>query len=256
MLSNLIALLYFLVLIFGKRGKFQISLSPRHYTFAGGISKEVLLVGLPSCIMNLMAIFSNITLNKLLVSYSNEAVAGIGIAKKIDMLAFAIGNGLSQGVIPLIGYNYSAKNIARMRSAMKVTLILTLTVTSVGAILLFTCASPLVRLFINDTETVRYGSMFQRIICVTGPCTGATAVILSIFQAVGHKGKPLILSMLRKGGLDVPFMFLLNAIAGVNAIAWATPIADCGAMLAGVLMFIPFWKRLCGEPAPGKETTE
>ena len=244
MLSNLIATLYFVVLILARRGKFHLSLNLRYYSVSDGIPKEVLLVGLPSAIMNLMGIFSNITLNKLLVHYSNAAVAGIGIAKKIDMLSFAIANGLSQGVIPLIGYNYSAKNIRRMRSAIQVTLILSLAVTTVGAILLFTCANPLVRAFIDDAETVRYGSMFQRIICITGPFTAITTVIISIFQSVGQKGKPLALSMLRKGGLDVPFMFLLDSLAGAEAIAWATPIADCGAMLAGILLFVPLWRKM------------
>ena len=244
MLSNLIATLYFIALILIKRGRFHLTLNPKYYSVSGGIPKEVLLVGLPSSIMNVMGIFSNITLNKLLVSYSNAAVAGIGIAKKIDMLAFAIANGLSQGVIPLIGYNYSSKNTRRMRSAIKVTLILSLAVTTVGAVLLFTCANPLVRAFINDAETVRYGSMFQRIICITGPFTAITTVIISIFQSVGQKGKPLVLSMLRKGGLDVPFMFLLDHLGGANAIAWATPIADCGAMLVGILLFVPLWKKM------------
>ena len=244
MLSNLIATVYFVVLILLRRDKFHLTLNPRHYAVGDGIAREVLFVGLPSSIMNLMGIFSNITLNKLLVNYSNAAVAGIGIAKKIDMLAFAIANGLSQGVIPLIGYNYSAKNIRRMRDAVKVTLLLSLAVTTVGAIALFTGAGPLVRAFINDAETVRYGSMFQRIICITGPFTAVTTVIISIFQSVGKKGKPLILSMLRKGGLDVPFMFLLDHLGGAGAIAWATPIADCGAMLASILLFIPLWKSM------------
>ncbi len=253
MLSNLIALLYFIVLILAKRGRLHLTLDPRYYTLSQGIPKEVLLVGLPSSIMNLMGIFSNIVLNKLLVVYSNAAVAGIGIAKKIDMLAFAIANGLSQGVIPLIGYNYSSGNVKRMKGAIRVTLVLSLAVTTVGAVLLFTCAGPLVRAFINDAETVHYGSMFQRIICVTGPFTAITTVIISLFQSVGQKGKPLVLSMLRKGGLDVPFMFLLNALGGVDAIAWATPLADCGAMLAGVLMFIPFWRRAGTEIPATKE---
>ncbi len=241
---NLIAMLYFMVLILGKRGRFHLTLNPRYYSVSDGIPKEVLLVGLPSSIMNVMGIFSNITLNKLLVNYSNAAVTGIGIAKKIDMLSFAIANGLSQGVIPLIGYNFSAKNTRRMRDAIKVTLILSLAVTTVGAVLLFTCANPLVRAFINDAQTVHYGSMFQRIICITGPFTAITTVIISIFQSVGQKGKPLVLSMLRKGGLDVPFMFLLDSLAGVDAIAWATPIADCGAMLAGILLFVPLWRKM------------
>ena len=184
MLSNLIALVYFVALILVKRGKFHLTLDPRSYSASDGIVKEVMLVGLPSSIMNLMGIFSNVTLNKLLVSYCNEAVAGIGIAKKIDMLAFAIANGISQGVIPLIGYNYSAKNISRMRGAIKVTLLLSLAVTTVGAVLLFTCANPLVKAFIDDEMTVKYGSMFQRIICKTGPFTAITTVIISIFQSV------------------------------------------------------------------------
>ena len=244
MLSNLIAMLYFMLLILIKHSRFHLTLNPRYYSVSDGIPKEVVLVGLPSSIMNVMGIFSNITLNKLLVHYSNAAVAGIGIAKKIDMLAFAIANGLSQGVIPLIGYNFSAKNTQRMRDAIKVTLILSLTVTTVGAVLLFTCANPLVRAFINDAQTVHYGSMFQRIICITGPFTAITTVIISIFQSVGQKGKPLVLSMLRKGGLDVPFMFLLDSLAGADAIAWATPIADCGAMLVGILLFVPLWRKM------------
>ncbi len=255
MLSNLIATLYFLVLITLKRRRLHITLDPRYYSLSDGIPREVLLVGLPSSIMNLMGIFSNIMLNKLLVAYSNAAVAGIGIAKKIDMLAFAIANGLSQGVIPLIGYNYSSGNIRRMRDAIKVTLTLSLAITTLGAVLLFTCANPLVRAFIDDPETVRYGGMFQRIICITGPFTAVTTVIISIFQSLGHKGRPLVLSMLRKGGLDVPFMFLLDHINGADAIAWATPIADCGAMLAGILMFVPLWRELKRE-VPSQKGTE
>lgn len=244
MLSNLIATLYFLVLMIKNRKMLHITFDPRQYTLGDKIPSEVLLVGLPSCAMNLMGVFSNIMMNRLMASYCNEAVAGIGIAKKVDMLAFALANGLSQGVLPLIGYNYSAKNFRRMREAIRVTLILCLTVTCVAALLLFTCAGPIVRAFIDDAETVRYGSIFQRIICITGPFTAITMVILTIFQSVGQKLKPLILSMLRKGGLDVPFMLLLNTLVGVNGIAWATPMADLCAMTVGMILFVPFWKKL------------
>lgn len=246
MLSNLIAALYLVTLIQRNRGALHISFDTRRYTLGGGIPAEVLLVGLPSCAMNLMSVFSNIMMNRLLVSYCNEAVAGIGIAKKIDVLAFALANGLSQGVLPLIGYNYSAKNFRRMREAIRVTLILCLTVTCVAALLLFTCAGPIVRAFISDAETVRYGRTFQRIICITGPFTAITMVILTIFQSVGQKLKPLLLSFLRKGGLDVPFMLLLDRLIGITGVAWATPMADCCAMLVSVALFIPFWKKLKG----------
>ena len=103
---------------------------------------------------------------------------------------------------------------------------------------------PVVRAFIDDAETVRYGQLFQRIICITGPCISVTMLAITSFQSVGKKLEPAILSLLRKGGLDIPFMLLLNALAGVEGIVWATPIADFGAMLAAAALFVPFWKSL------------
>ena len=68
--------------------------------------------------------------------------------------------------------------------------------------------------------------------------------IITIFQSVGKKVQPMLLSLLRKGGLDIPFMFLMNALAGINGIVWATPIADFGAMLVSLALFVPFWKGM------------
>lgn len=244
MLSNLAAAIYFIVLIIRKRDTTVLVLTPRYYTLKMHIPFEVLLVGLPSCAMSLMGVFSNIVMNRLMVSYCNEAVAGIGIAKKVDMLAFAIATGMSQGVLPLIGYNYSAKNYKRMMSAVKTTFIYSLTVALLGMVFLLTCAGPIVRAFIDDPLTVGYGVRFQRIICITGPCISVTMIVITLFQAVGKKVQPLTLSLLRKGGLDILAMVLMNAWVGVNGIAWATPIADFAAMLVAICVFVPYWKKL------------
>jgi multidrug efflux pump len=244
MLSNLISVAYFLHHLIRRRQNTAIVLNPKYYTLAERIPSEVLLTGLPSAFMSLMSSFSNITLNKLMASYSNEAIAGVGIAKKIDMLAFGIATGMSQGVVPLIGYNFSARNFSRMKKAIKTTFLLSLGVAIFSAVLLFTCAYPIVKSFINDAATVEYGQRFQRIICITGPCISVTLIIITVFQSIGKKAQPLLLSLLRKGGLDIPFMFLMNALLGVNGIVWATPIADCGAMLIAVLFFLPFWNNL------------
>ena len=244
MLSNVIATGYFLILIARRSGSTDIALNPRQYSLGLGIPREVLLVGLPSCLMNLMGVVSNVTLNKLMVSYSNEAVAGIGIAKKVDMMSFAVSTGMSQGVLPLIGYNFSAKNYKRMMASVRTSFLYSLLVASASAVLLFTCAGPIVQAFIDDAETVRYGQLFQRIICITGPCIAVTMTIITIFQSVGKKVQPMLLSLLRKGGLDIPFMFLMNALAGINGIVWATPIADFGAMLVSLALFVPFWKGM------------
>lgn len=244
MLSNTVATLYFLVLLYRNRKKTVITLSPRAFTLGYGIPREVLLVGFPASLMTVMAIFSNTVLNKMVVSYSNEAIAGMGIAKKIDLLALAIANGMTQGVLPLIGYNFASGNFSRMRAAMRTAFTYAMTVSVLGAVLLFTCAVPIVTLFIPDAETVAYGQHFLRIISVTCPAISVNMMIISIFQATGQKVRPMLLSLLRKGGLDVPFMFLMNAVAGVNGIPWATPIADLLAMTVSILLFFPYARRL------------
>lgn len=244
MVSNLIATFYFIFLLSRKKNTTDISFYPKFYTWKENIPKEVLLVGIPSCLMTLMGVLSNITINRLMSGYSNAAVAGIGVAKKVDMLSFAIATGMSQGALPLIGYNYAAKNYKRMKAALKVDFLISFIVALIGSIFLFTCASPIVKAFINDEETVYYGQMFQRIICITGPCISVTMLTITSFQSVGKKIEPMILSLLRKGGLDIPFMFLLNNLKGVNGIVWATPIADLGAMVVAVVLFVPFWRRL------------
>lgn len=244
MLSNVIATVYFMVLLLRKRQNTVITFHPRHYTLRQRIPREVLLVGLPSCLMNLMGVLSNVVLNILMAGYSNAAVAGIGVAKKVDMMTFAVSTGMSQGVLPLIGYNYSAKNYRRMTCALKTGFLYSLIVAAVSTVFLFMCAGPIVSAFINDTETVKYGQLFQRIICITGPCISITMLAITSFQSVGKKLEPTILSLLRKGGLDIPFMLLMNALAGVSGIVWATPIADFLAMTIAIIFFIPFWRKL------------
>lgn len=244
MLSNLAATLYFIALLYKRRESSVITFNPRFYTWGQGIPTEILLVGFSSAVMNLLAIFSNIVLNRLMGTYSSAAIAGMGIAKKIDLLAFSIAIGMAQGILPLAGYTYAAKNFARMRAAVKTTFVYSLLVTSLGTVLLTTCAAPVARFFIDDAETVAHGQYFLRIICLSCPSLSVTMMVITLFQATGRKIQPMILSLLRKGGLDVPLMFLMNALIGVKGLVWANPIADMLTMMAAVTLFIPFWRKL------------
>jgi putative MATE family efflux protein len=252
MLSNLIATAYYILLIWKKRNQMVLSLDPKHYSWKAGLPSEIILVGLPSAIMNISGVLSNICMNRLMASYSDEAVAGIGIAKKVDLLNYAVATGMSQGVIPLIGYNYSAKNYRRMMSAVRTTFVLSISIAALGTLFLLTGAGFIVRAFIDDPQTVMYGSRFQRIICVTGVFIPVSMVIITMFQSVGRKITPLILSMLRKGGVDIPAMLLINRLVGIYGIAWATPIADTVSMVVAVICFVPFWKELRRRIATGE----
>lgn len=244
MLSNVAATVYFIIFLYRIRQKTTITPSPRCFTLSDGIPAEVISVGLPSFMMTLMSTMSNLTLNKMISGYSNEAVAGMGIAKKIDLMAFAIAQGMAQGTLPLIGYNYSSGNRKRMISALKVLLVYSLAVALFAMALMFFCAAPLTRCFINDAQTVEHGRKFLQIVCLACPTTALNFLAITIFQATGKKAQPLVLSLLRKGGLDIPLMFVFNTFLGIDGIAWATPTADALALVISLILTIPYLKKL------------
>ena len=194
--------------------------------------------------MTMMSTISNAALNHMVAGYSDTAIAGMGIAKKIDLLAYAIAQGMTQGTLPLIGYNYTSGNHKRMKAAIKTAFAYSFLVACVGAVLLWTLATPISRCFIADTETVRYGQHFLKIICLACPTTAFNFMVITVFQAIGKKIQPLCLSLLRKGSLDVVFMLILNSAVGVSGIAWATPFADWIAFVISVALIVPQLRQL------------
>ena len=245
MIANTLASLFFIItiVILLKKKRLILSFNIKNYTIKEKIPSEVMLVGLPSALLTSFAVVSNICMNTIMEQYQNEAVAGLGIAKKIDLLAFSIAMGLSQGVLPLIGYNYSAKNIKRMNAVIKFTFALSLSFEIIATFLLFTLASPIIRLFIQDEVTVAYGTTFQMIICLGGPFIGITLVVSTIFQAIGYKFRPLVLSLLRKGAVDIPVMFILDHFIGKNGVAISTVVAEIVGVTVAIIMFIVFVQR-------------
>ena len=230
-----------------RRRQVHITFHPRYITLAHQIPKEILLVGLPGFLMTLMSFFSNTMLNQLVSGYSNEAVAGMGIAKKVDMIGFAVAQGMTQGMLPLIGYNYAAGNKKRVGETMKTTILYSVGIVAIGSVTLFVFASPISGLFIRDQETIAYSRMFIRTLCLSLPLSSVIMTVITVFQATGKKVQPTILSLLRKGGLDVPFMLAFNGIAQVRGIAWATPVADVMALTVSLLLFVPYWRRVARE---------
>lgn len=252
MLSNAAAMTYFFLFLYKIRKETVITPNPKYYSIADGIPGDVVVGGLPSFIMMMLGCLSNSVLNRLVTSYSNEAMAGMGIAKKIDMIAFSVAQGMTQGVLPLIAYNYASGNRERMDKSIQVTLIYTLIMACTATLTLFLFAAPITRCFINNDKTVTYGRDFLKVICFTCPSTAVNFMIITVFQATKQKVQPLILSLLRKGSLDIPLMIALNHFIGINGIAWATPLADWLALIVSLLLFLPYLNRIkkesdCGE---------
>ena len=251
MLSNLIAAVYFMTVMRRNRGRSALSLRPCRAALSDGVPAEVLATGLPACLMTLCENASYAVLDNLMALSGTAAQAGLGVAKKVNMLAHCMARGMAQGVLPLIGYTYASGNHRRMRAAIRISAAMSVSLAAawMAASLLFD--RRLVGVFIRHaSDSALYGARFLRILCLGGPFSACAYAILSFFQAVGESRKSFLLAILRKGVLDIPLMFLLLKAAPPCGIVWATPVADvlcCGASLA---LFAAFLRQLA--PRRGK----
>ena len=223
-LSNTVSFLYFVILL---KTKSHLVFRWHDNAFEDGSAREVIRTGLPACLMTLFENISYAVLDGLMASYGIAAQAGIGVAKKVNMLAHSVVRGLAQGVLPLIAYNYAAKNYARMKDAFRLTALTAVAVSSALTAVYFIFSPYLIRIFISsESESLRCGTVFLRILCIGCPFSAFAYTVISFFQAVNKGIHSFCLAMMRKGTLDIPMMFILMLIFGSAGIVAATPAAD------------------------------
>ena len=250
-LSNLISLLYFALLMGRTRSRSVLRVAPVPGMLTQGIPFAVLSCGLPACLMTLLENISYAVLDHLMALSGVAMQAGLGVAKKVNMLAHSIVRGMAQGVLPLISYNYASGNHVRMRRAATLSMLISVALASLCMAVCLVFSEPLIALFIpHGTQSVRCGARFLRILCIGGPFSACAYAIISFFQAVGRGLRSFTLAILRKGLLDIPLMFLLRFFSPVYGIVLATPIADIVCCAAAALMYISFLRMLHPAPTP------
>lgn len=194
--------------------------------------------------MTMLSSVSNVVVNNLISGASTAAVAGMGIAKKANMLSFRVSTGITQGALPLIAYNHSAENFRRIKESIMSAVGIAVGFAAVCMIISFAFGSHLVRFFIADAATIKFGEHFIRIICVAMPLASTSMTAMMFFQATSKKGQATLLSLLRKGILDVPLMFLFNGFWPVYGVAFATPIAEMISCVTAVILMCAFFKTI------------
>ncbi len=247
-LSNCCAMLYFAVYLIRHRDNPVFTISPSDVTFSDGIPGEVISIGVPAALQTTLAMVSNIFANALVVEYGSAAVAGMGIAKKINMLAFNTSMGLTQGILPIVAYNFGARNYDRMKRVViytaKVAMVITLT--CLVAFRLF--AVQMVTFFIAEPESVQYGAQFLRVIAFAAPLCAVSYLINVVFQAGGRRKSSLLLSVMRKGIVDIPAMFVFSSMIGLQGVVWATPFAEVISAAVAAVLLMNFAREMRGAP--------
>lgn len=239
-LSNAISCLYFVILLAVLRKKGSLlSFRFNDDALEDGSFREILLSGLPACLMTLCENISYAVLDHLMAVSGVSYQAGIGVAKKVNMLAHSMVRGISQGVLPLIAYNYAAKEYSRMKKTIRTSSMMAVTVSVVSMVICFVFSRQLIGFFISGGgDSVLYGSRFLRILCVGCPFSAFAYAIISFLQAIGQNWKSFLLAILRKGLLDIPMMFVLGTLFPVYGIVAVTPITDMICCAVAVVFFV------------------
>ncbi len=244
MLSNVAAFLYYLAVLYHMRYQTVLSVNPRHAKISWEYIKPVFSIGLPASLATILVCISNTVINNLARAYGDVAVAAIGIVKKIDTIPINVCMGMSQGILPLIAYNYAAKNFERMKAVNRFARMVVMCFAFL-CILVFELFSPyIVRLFIPDAQTIALGSRFLRIACLATPVIGINWMMNTTFQAMGKGTQSLIFSACRQGLFNIPLLFLMNYLIGVDGLLWTQLLADSLTMIVSFTLYRFLIKQL------------
>ena len=254
-LSNAGALLYFAVLWARHRRGMVLSVRPCRAMFGQRIPRDVISIGIPACLMTLCENISYAVLDNLMSAYGTAAQAGVGVAKKVNMLAHCTVRGMAQGVLPLIGYNYQSGNRRRMHRVVRTSAFISVALSTLCMIAALLFAHPLIALFIPaGSASHEMGVIFLRIMCIGAPFSAWAYTVISFFQATGHMGRSLLLALMRKGILDIPMMYLFDALRPLEGVVCATPAADILCCLAAAVLYATFIRSAVKRQAPATAT--
>lgn len=243
-LSNTCALLYFAIFLYRHRDNPVFTFSTADFTLGEDVPGEVFSIGIAAALQTFLAMISNIFANKLVVEYGSAAVAGMGIAKKVNMIAFNTTMGLTQGVLPLIAYNYGARSFDRMQKTIRFTAAVALGFTTCCTILFRLFARHFITFFIDEPASVEFGTQFLRVIAFAAPLCALSYMANTIFQAAGDRRASFILSIMRKGVVDIPAMYIFKMLIGLNGVVWATPFAEVTSAVTASVLYMRFKRRV------------
>ncbi len=235
--------------------KSMLSIHPRDYMARNQIAVGVLAIGIPASLNSILMSVSNIAINNLMQGHGDMAVAGLGVAMKVNMIAVMLLIGLGTGVQPLLGYCFGARNKQRYMAVLKFSLGLAFCLSAVMTVLCYAGASPLVKAFLDDPSAFAFGMSFARIYIYSGPVLGLLFVFINAIQSTGAALPSLILSISRQGLLYLPILLIFRTFDSAQMLALAQPVTDYFATLVAAILFFITYRKYFKNFDQSMETT-
>ena len=227
-IGQVVSFIFGMIILFGgaKKGRHLVNISFKGFRLEWRIIKEIYQVGLPSIVMQSIASVMNLLYNMILVSYSTTAVAVLGVYFKIQSFVFMPVFGLNQGVLPIIGYNFGARNKDRVKEARREGIKFALFFMVIGLLLFQLIPDKLLGIFDASPKMLEYGIPALRIISLNFIPAAFGIMNGTTFQATGHGIYSLVCSFIRQLVGIVPFAYLLAKIGGVTLSWFSFPIGE------------------------------
>ncbi|MTI32042.1 MATE family efflux transporter [Xanthovirga aplysinae] len=243
MLSQVALTTYLLIFLGGKDS--LMSLSLKYWKFQWAVVKETFAIGSSSFVrfggLSIVATLINLSL----LEYGSEIYLSIyGVIFRVINFTYAPIVGITQGFLPLVGFNYGAKNYDRISKSFRYSLTVILSLSLIFFIAVEGYTEYVFDLFSKDDELIRLGSPLLRIGACSLPIIGVFTLGTGYFQAIGKAGPAFFLTLSRQIIIMIPLILILPNYVGLEGIFMSFPLSDVGAFILTLSFLIPSMKKL------------
>lgn len=242
-ISQLISTLVYVAYVFRKKSAFSFSI--RNFNPSKQILTEILKIDVPTLTFQLLTSLSIALINRAANGYGDAVIAGMGAVTRITSMGTLVVFGFLKGFQPVAGFSYGAKNFARLREAIKTSIIWSTCFCVVVGLLMIIFPKQIISQFANgNTEMLSVGQKSLMANGLSFFLFGFYTVYSSLFLALGKGTAGFVLGACRQGICFVPVILFLPIVWGMNGILYAQPIADVLSAIITIFMAIHLHKEL------------
>ena len=235
-ISNCAACCYFFILLYIKRGRTYVCINLKKLKFNKSIIFGICAVGIPASIQNLLNVTGMTVLNNFTADFGSDAVAAMGISQKLNMIPVQIALGFSQGIMPLVGYNYASGDVSRMKKTILFAGKIIAAFMAAVTVGYYIGAGQLSAMFMENPAVVAYGTRFLRGLCLAMPFLCMDFLGVGVFQSCGLGKNALLFAILRKIVLEIPALVVLNKLFPLYGLAYAQFTAEVVLAVAAIVV--------------------
>ena len=237
-------LAFFVGIILNSKLNKEVRLSFKGFRPDFRIISDIYKIGVPSILMVAIGSFMTFCLNKILLGFSTTAAAVFGVYFKLQSFVFMPIFGLNNGVIPIVAFNYGARDRKRITSTLKFSCVIAVSIMAFGTLMMWIMPETMLRLFDASEDMMSIGVPALRIISTHFVLAGASIILGASFQALGKSHFSTIVSFCRQIIVLLPAAYFLSKTGVLNNVWFAFPVAEVMSLVVSLICFRYVYKTL------------